>query len=134
MNSLPTELRIKILTYASTMDDRIKRRSIGRLKAFISLKFERQTFAAIPSHVVTKACAGLFSISVHSYLDIAHTGVTYHFGQDLVREEYVGRLDRPPNYHEIWRYRRIDFPWAEDAWQPGQLYDPLGSNIFGASY
>lgn len=129
MNLLPRELRVKILRYASSMDDRIRRHSIGRLdrrlQASLGLVFERTTMIGSSTHIITSARTGSYIVAVHSHPVIGHTTLTYWFGGLLVREEYLGRLDRSPEFPEVWRYRHVDFPWAEDVWHPGQLYDPL---------
>lgn len=106
MDLLRRELRVKILSYASSMDDRIKRRSIGRLRTSLCLKFEREERAG-PYHVML-ATAGPLTISVHTCLAIAHTTVTYSFGgvvrstspRSFLRSGDTGKLTIPgPRTH-----------------------------------
>lgn len=127
MNRLPYELRVLILTRASAIDDRIKRQSIGRLasthKAVLATKL---THTILHDERYSFVDTGWYQIIARPTPICGHTTITYKFRGEIVREEYVGLCNKPPWEPNIWRYRNIEYPYAEDAWQPGQLYDPLG--------
>ena len=139
MNYLPKELRVDILKSCSSIDDRVRRGSIGRLSLGLIEAFghhydllprsstivQNNAIPIIRSEIYT----GQYYIMAVADLDCGHTTVTYKHlkTNSFVYVGYVGRLDR--GCGEVRRYRHVSWPWTEDAWEPGQVYDPMNLEL-----